>query len=306
MAHQQPQPIPPSYDVRRVAKTHFMIFARQFVEQFADYFEECMEIQQVKLMFLAAFGDVPTGLDPENYSELLYKFSEHGDTMVTKMLHNFGTFIKPYKPYLEKRDPAVWAILCALPEAQDNLIQKLDIAGKWNECDPETQEVIWEYVETLVYYGSMFTTYSAIPDSMMSSLSECAMSVIQEKAAAGMPLTEENVQASLKDIAPKIMASMNQEDVMAFGMKMLQNPSMMQDLMGMARNLNSVMPGLNTPNIMQNMMPGGMEGVQQMMATISGANGGQLPQISPEQFAQAQQMMTSMMGGGGGGAPSSN
>lgn len=289
--------IPPNYDVRRVAKTHFIIFARQFVESFAEYFDDCEAIQDVKFQFLALYNDVPTALDPENFTELLYTFTELGDEKVTTMLSNFGTFIRPFKPYIEKRDPAVWALLADLPEAQDNLIEQLQIADKWAECDLETHQVIWESVEVLLYYGSMYTTYGQIPETMMESLNKCAQTLMEKNAAAGTALTEAELQASLTDLGPQIMANMKPDDLLAFGQQMMSNPSMMQDLMGMARNVHSAMPGINTQDLMQKMMPGGMEGMQQMMATMSGGGGGAaaMASMTPEQIAHAQTLVASMM-----------
>jgi hypothetical protein len=154
-------------------------------------------------------------------------------------------------------------------------------------------------VETLLYYGTMYTTYTVIPDSLMAELNKCALGVIQEKASSGMPLTEENVQKSLSDIAPKILSSMKQEDIMNFGMKMLNNPNMMQDLMGMAKNVQAAMPGLNTQEVMENMMPGGVEGMQSMMSALgAGGDDGQMPAINAEMFTQVQSMISDMMGGG--------
>jgi len=295
--------LPPNYDIKHVAKTHFIIFARQFVEEFAEYFEECDKIQEVKFKFMAAFGDVPTALDQHDFTELLYTFTPMGEKYVTAMLDNFGTMVRPYKPYLEQRNPNVWATLAALPEAQENnLIRDLQIAQKWAECDSETQNVIWEYVETLLYYGTMYTTYTIIPDNMMAELNKCALGVIQEKAASGMPMTEENVQQSLGELAPKILASMKQDDIMAFGMKMMQNPHMMQDLMGMAKNVQNVMPGFDTQNMMKNIMPGGLEGMQSMLSGLANSDG-QMPQISATQMSQVQSMVAGMMGGGGGANP---
>lgn len=288
---------PASHDVRRVAKTHFIIFARQFIEEFADYFDDCPAVQKAKAKFMAVFGDVPTGLDDVDHSELLYEFTELGDAAVTPMLNNFGKFIRPYKPHLEARDASVWQMLVDLPEAQDNLIKQLDIAGKWTECDAETQECIWIFVETLVYYGSMYTTYSHLPESMMNSLNECALSVIQDQTESGEPLTEANIQASLGELAPKIMASLKQEDIMKFGMKMLENPSVLQDLMGMARNVQGGLPGINAQDMMQKMMPAGMDfsQIQSMMSAMGGGSGG-------GGMDQMQAMMSTMAASLGGGA----
>lgn len=290
-----------NYDIRHVAKTHFIIYARQFIEEFAEYFEDCPAIQQVKIMFLALYNDVPTGLDPEEFTELLYKFTPDGDERVTFMLNNFGKFIQPYKSFIEQRDASIWAKLASLPKAQNNLIQQLDIANKWVECDLETREVIWEYVEKLVYYGSMYTTYGQIPSSMMDKLNQCALEVIENKAKSGKPLTQEDVQQSMTEIAPKILASISQQEMMTFAMDMAKNPSMMQDLMGMAKNAQDAMPGFNASSMLDNMMPGGMAGMQQMMATLSGGGGGGgMPQMTAAQIAQAQSMMAAMVGGGGG------
>jgi hypothetical protein len=292
--------LPPNYDIKHVSKVHFIIFARRFVEDFAEYFDDCETVQSVKFKFMAAFGDVPTALDPDSFTELLYNFTEIGDQYVTAMLDNFGKMVRPYKPYIEQRDANVWATLAALPEAQkDNLVRDLCIAELWGECDANTHEIIWEYVETLLYYGTMYTTYTVIPDSLMAELNKCALGVIQEKASSGMPLTEENVQKSLSDIAPKILSSMKQEDIMNFGMKMLNNPNMMQDLMGMAKNVQAAMPGLNTQEVMENMMPGGVEGMQSMMSALgAGGDDGQMPAINAEMFTQVQSMISDMMGGG--------
>ena len=329
--------MPPNGDIKHVAKTHFIIYARQFVQDFADYFDDVDAVQQVRLKFIAVFGDVPKDIDTDNHTELLYTFTPLGDKYVTKLLDNFGTLVRPYKSYINDRNPAVWHTLAQLkteqekaaekavkkavkeedgggggskedkdaPSTNSNLIKDLHIAELWSECDEETCNVIWGYVAQLLSYGTMYTTSTLIPESMMSALNKHTKKIMDEKAAAGQTLTKDDIQSSLSEIAPKILGSMKPEDIMNFTMKMAQNPHMMQDLMGMAKTVqsNANMPGFNAQNMLQNMFPGcmGMENMQQMLSSMT--SDGQLPQINPNQFTQIQSVLSTMMGSNSGASP---
>lgn len=323
--------IPANSDIKHVAKTHFIIRARQFVEDFADYFDDVDAVQGVRIKFIAVFGDVPKDIDKDGHTELLYKFTKIGNAYVTKLLDNFGNLVRPYKPYILERNPAVWHTLAQLKTTKEkeletaaaqvsggdggggggskeagessNLIRDLHIAELWSDCDPETQEVVWSYITQLLSYGTMYTTSALIPESMMAALNEHTKEVMNKKFAAGQVPTKDDIQQSLSEIAPKILGSMKQEDLMNFGMRIMQNPHMMQDLAGMAKTVQSNMPGLDAPNMLQNMFPGGMDSMQRMMSNMAGNMGGQMPQISSDQFTQVQSMLSTMMGGAPATAP---
>ena len=156
-------------------------------------------------------------------------------------------------------DAATLRAICDLTGLvyKESLLDQLNIVELWDECDADCQETIWQHVETLLHYGVMYTTYTKIPSSIMSSLNTCVAETIQSHK--GKPMSHEDMSKSLQNLTPKMLASIDPKELMKFSMQMMQNPDMMQEMMGMMNNVQNFMPGMNMKSVMGNMIPGGIE-----------------------------------------------
>lgn len=269
----------PHTDMLHTAKTHFIITAKDFIELFAEYFDDCDATQTVLFKFRAVYGDVPTCIDEDNHTELLYQFTPFGDEKVTNMLANFGSFITPYKALISAKNPEVWSKLMQHPaatksatnedtgEPEPNLIQQLDIEGKWDECDEDARNIIWDAVEKLMSYGMMWTTYSRIPPNMMNTMMKCAKEKITEKASAGVRMSNESIQSSVMESIPEMLKHVSTAELLQLGQNIINNPSMLADIQGMGSTVQGVTPGFDFGSVCSTMMVAAK--------AISGGQGGQ-------------------------------
>lgn len=294
----------PHSDVEHATKTHAIILTRQFVEDYAAYFEDVGEvecpslpaIQKVRDDFLTFFGDVPTAIDEKEHSELLYQFTELGDKYVTNFLTNLGKFVQPFKARLDARDESVWSTLTQLRddyvaakeeagedvETMDyNIVRTMDIDGCWALCDQPSRDFIWEKISQLTSYGNIFTMARKVPSSILQTMQNEVTALLQEKIAAGMEPTQANIQQAysevLPSLVPKLMAQHSPEEMMAMMQDVIQdNPNFFQDMQNMGNTVDGMSPNININAMMKQYLPPGMDmaQVQSMMQMAFGAGGG--------------------------------
>lgn len=280
--------------------------------------------------FLSFFNDVPKKIDKDHHTELLYSFSKKGDEIVTDLLTQFHKMIGPYKDMLDSHDEKLWGILDAqlkeskhhekvaehVDEEQFNLFKQLDIYNSWQDCDDDARKIIWSRISILVGYGRMYSTYSIIPDDLMTDMAQCAHTAAINQTQSGG--NTESMKASLMQALPQMMQKMDLAKVMKVGLQMFQqNPKIGNAMMNMANSMNGSTPNMDVSQIMQQFMPPGMglnpEDMQKLMGNfMQGVNPSQ---ITPEMVQMAAQAMDASSsssklsnkadeggGGGGGGA----
>jgi len=167
----------------------------------------------------------------------------------------FHDTFKDHYERLQKKDSAV--IDADLP-----LLATLDVKAKWRAADAAVRDTVWEYVQQLAQFSSMYTLYNKCPGGLMGKVTSMASALVSKLEAGEMDMASINPL----QLSQQMLANMDPQDLESFGRELSSGG----DIMGMMSMVQGMVGGMGADAGMPDLASmlgggGGMAGLASMM-----------------------------------------
>ena len=189
-----------------------------------------------------------------------------------------GAFKDSYER-LQKKDATL--LQEAIP-----LLAVLDLPAKWHAADAAVRETVWEYVQQLAQFSSMYTLYSKCPGGLMGKVTSMASALVSKLEAGEMDMASINPM----QLSQQMLANMDPQDLENFGRELSSGG----DIMGMMSMMQGMVGSMGADTgipYLSSMLGGGggMEGLAAMLGGMQGPSQG--PRQGPRGLSGVQKLL---------------
>ena len=188
---------------------NFVSYMDQFISALCDVFPECPQMKQMRLKFKMKTS-LPTRA---------MKISGHRD-----LITGWHESMSPFYTRCAQKDEGIFADGSSI-----KLLESLDMAKKWVECDADTRECIWDYMLQLNKLSQMHSVYTTIPQNMVGHIQSMANNIAGKVETGEMALTDLNIMT----LGQTVTSQVPEQELQAFAANMMSNPAALQSLCGM-------------------------------------------------------------------------
>jgi hypothetical protein len=132
---------------------------------------------------------------PENKAVIKFQASFEVVRTATpsKVLDEFMKAIKPYRNKIMRKDPEF------ITEDSGNIpaLNDIDIASMWSQASDGTKDAIWQYLHTLILFG---TTIKAFPPETMSMIESMAAKCAEQMQSGESSEGDFNIMDLMKTL----------------------------------------------------------------------------------------------------------
>lgn len=201
----------PSEDVVRQTRELFIQYVGEFLAALGDRYPACTGVQAMRLQYGIGIEHAMSEADRiEAESTLVAAYHE---TMT------------PYYERVARRDDSVFA---AASESVD-FVRKTAIAEKWGGADADTRACIYEYLDLLNRFARMHAMYAAVPQDMMSRITDVATKLAQDIESGAV--TPDSID--LASVGQSVVSQVGKEELQEFAASMMSNQSQIQGMLQM-------------------------------------------------------------------------
>lgn len=194
----------------------FLDLMDQFLSALEEVFPECLKVKQYKLALTARLA---LCLTPESRLSV-------GKEAIHAFHDSMQLF---YARVMEKDDSLLYEDI--------ELVHSIDLAAKWTpELHAETKDAIWEFIQKLCEQSNIYSMYSRVPSSMMSSIESMAHTIASQINQGEMSLGDLNIQ----QVSQQVLSSLNADDLRAFA-ENLQGSDMLENVTNMYSMMSSML-----------------------------------------------------------------
>ena len=188
---------------------NFASYMDQFISALCDVFPECPQMKEMRLKFKMKTSVPTEAMKQSGYRDL-----------ITGWHDSMG----PFYARCAQKDDTIFSDGSSI-----TLLESLNMASKWAECDADTRECIWEYMSQLNKLSQMFSVYTTIPQNMVGRIQNMANGIANKVEAGEMQLSDLN----LMSLGQTVTTQVPEAELQAFASNMMSNPSALQSLCGM-------------------------------------------------------------------------
>jgi len=198
-------------DATDMCITQFVQLEGQFLESLIEVFPECAALTRVRIQF--------------NLASMLA-------SQKTERVEEWLQYMQPFFHACTQRRAEVVMKNENFPPS----VQAMDIESKWRDpdIDDETKTAVWAYLDELNRLAQMYSLYRAVPNSMMTNITQIAESMAARMADDGVGGVD------FQAITEQVQQQINQEDMDTFARGV--DPAMFTNLLSSMMGGGGVKP----------------------------------------------------------------